>query len=29
MISAGINIITDTEAINQYQRVLSRELIDE
>ena len=29
MISPGINIITDTEAINQYQRVLLRELIDE
>lgn len=29
MISPGINIITDTEAINQYQRVPSRGLIDE
>ena len=29
MISAGINIITDTEAINQSQRELLRELIDE
>lgn len=29
MISPGINIITDTEAINQYQRALSRGLIDE
>lgn len=29
MISPGINIITDTEAINQYQRTLSRGLIDE
>jgi len=26
MISPGINIITDTEAINQYQRTLSRGL---
>ena len=29
MISPGINIITDTEAINQSQRMLLRELIDE
>ena len=29
MISLGINIITDTEAINQSQRMLLRELIDE
>lgn len=29
MISPGINIITDTEAINQSQRKLLRELIDE
>ena len=29
MISPGINIITDTEAINQYQKRHLGELIDE